>query len=92
MQIRVRVFGDLVSIIGRNPTVDLEEGETVGALAREIAKKAVLTRTGHLGRYKVGGADMAILVNGKNIALLDGVGTVLKPGDDVVFLIPNMGG
>jgi molybdopterin converting factor small subunit len=92
MQVKVRVFGDIVSDIGRNHTVTIDEGATVGILTKEIALRAGQNRRGHLGRYRIGGADLAILVNGKNIDLLEGIETILRDGDDVVLLIQNMGG
>jgi molybdopterin converting factor small subunit len=92
MHVRVRVFGDIVSVIGGNHTLDLDEDATVGALTQEIARRAGQKRRGHLGRYRIGGADLAILVNGRNIDLLEGIETLLEDGDDVVLLIQNMGG
>jgi molybdopterin converting factor small subunit len=92
MQVRVRVFGDIVSDIGRNHSLTLKEGATVEILTKEIARRAGQKRRGHLGRYVIGGADLAILVNGRNIDLLEGVETTLRDGDDVVLLIQNMGG
>jgi molybdopterin converting factor small subunit len=92
MQLRVRVFGDIASEVGGNHTVTLGEGATVGDLTKEVARRAGQRRRGHLGRYRIGGADLAILVNGRNIDLLEGLRTVLRDGDDVVLLIQNMGG
>ena len=92
MQVRIRVFGDIASEIGRNHTLDLDEGATVGSLTKEIARRAGQRRRGYLGRFRIGGADLAILVNGRNIDLLEGLETVLMDGDDVVLLIQNMGG
>jgi molybdopterin converting factor small subunit len=40
----------------------------------------------------VGGADLAIMVNGKNIALLDGVETKLFDEADVVIMPFVVGG
>lgn len=64
----------------------------MGTLTNRIANEAGLKRQGYLGRYKVGGSELAILVNGRNIDLLDGVGTVLEDGDEVVILPPSAGG
>jgi molybdopterin converting factor small subunit len=92
MRISVRVFGDLVPIMGRRHTLELEEGATVGALAGRIAEGAGLRRHGYLGHYRVSGGDLAILVNGRNIDLLEGPRTVLRDGDEVVLLPPAAGG
>jgi molybdopterin converting factor small subunit len=40
----------------------------------------------------VGGGDLAILVNGRNVELLDGLMTALRDGDEVVILVPTSGG
>lgn len=92
MKVKVRVFGDLAPVLGRKHTVELGEDATVSTLASRIAEKAGLKRQGYLGGYRVGGGDLAILVNGRNIALLDGLETALREGDEVVILPPTAGG
>jgi molybdopterin converting factor small subunit len=92
MRVSVRVFGDLVPILGRRHSLELDEGATVGVLAGRIAESAGLRRHGYLGHYRVSGGDLAILVNGRNIDLLEGPGTVLRDGDEVVILPPAAGG
>ena len=92
MKITVRVFGDLVQTLGRNHNLDLSEGSTVSTLTTHIAHKAGLKRQSYLGKYKVGGGDLAVLVNGRNIDLLNGVKTTLRDGDEVVILPPAAGG
>ena len=92
MKVTIRVFGDLVPILGRRNVVELEEGATVGHLSNLMAQNAGLKRQGYLGNYRVAGGDLAVLVNGKSIQLLEGVGTPLHEGDEVVFLPPAAGG
>ncbi|MGD2142217.1 MAG: MoaD/ThiS family protein [Candidatus Bathyarchaeota archaeon] len=92
MKVRVRVFGDLVPIIGKNHGLELEEEATVGVLAGVIADRAGLKRPGYLGNYRIIGGDLAILVNGRNIDLLDGIETRLQDGDEIVFMPPAAGG
>jgi MoaD family protein len=92
MKINVRIFGDLTTILGHRHVVELDEGSTISILANRIAEKHGTTRQGYLGRYKVGGSDLAVLVNGRNIHLLDGSDTVLHDGDEVVILPPAAGG
>jgi len=92
MKVNVRIFGNLVAVLGGKQFVELDEGATVGTLSNRLAESAGLRRQGYLGNYKVGGDDLAILVNGRNIHLLDGVETVLKDGDEVVILPPTAGG
>lgn len=92
MRVTVRVFGELSTILGRRHSLELDDGTTVGNLASWVAYQAGMKRHGYLGNYKIGGKDLAILVNGRNIDLLEGVETILRHGDEVVFLVPTMGG
>ena len=92
MKVRVRVFGDVASTVGSKHTVELNEGATVLSLTNIIQEKAGNTRHGYLGEFKVGGADLAIMVNGKNIALLDGLDTKLFDEADVVIMPFVVGG
>jgi molybdopterin converting factor small subunit len=92
MKVRVRVFGDVASSIGNKHIVELNEGATVLSLTNTIQKNAGNARQGYLAEFKVGGADLAIMVNGKNIALLDGVDTKLFDDADVVIMPFVVGG
>lgn len=92
MKVTVRVFGDLSEVIGNRHELDLDKGTDVMGLTKIIAEKTRQVRPGYLGEYKVGGNELAILVNGRNIDLLQGTRTNLKDGDEVVLLIPTMGG
>ncbi len=92
MKVRVRVFGDVASTVGSKHTVELKEEATVLSLTNIIQKNAGYSRRGYLGEFKVGGADLAIMVNGKNIALLDGVDTRLFDGADVIIMPFVVGG
>ncbi len=92
MNVHVRIFGDLAGILGRKHIMELDQGATVAALTNRIAERAGLKRQGYLGNYKVGGDDLAVLVNGRNIHLLNGVETPLHDGDEVVILPPAAGG
>ncbi len=92
MKVTVRIFADLVPVIGRRHSLELEDGATVGSLTSLLAKKAGQKRRGHLGNYRITGGDLAILVNGRNIDLLEGLKTPLSDGDEVVFMPPAAGG
>jgi molybdopterin converting factor small subunit len=92
MKVNVHISGDLATVLGRKHIVELDEGSTVATLASRIAEKKSVTRQGYLGRYRLGGDDLAVLVNGRNIRLLGGVATVLHDGDEVVILPPVAGG
>lgn len=92
MKVDVRIFGELATVLGRKHIVELDEGSTVTTLASRIAEKKGVTRQGYLGRYRLGGDELAVLVNGRNIHLLGGVDTVLRDGDEVVIFPPAAGG
>jgi MoaD family protein len=92
MKVTVRVFADLVPIIGRKHHVELEDGASVGTLTSKIAKKAGQRRSGYLGNYRIIGGDLAILVNGRNIDLHDRLDTPLSDGAEIVFMPPAAGG
>ena len=86
MKIKVRIFGEVGRTVGNRHVVELEEKDaTILALIKMIQKKANQTRRGYLGEFMVGGVDLAIMVNGKNIVVGDGLDTVLKDEDDVVI-------
>lgn len=92
MKVKVRIFGDLSSTIGNKHYIELKRDATVRTLTNVIAQKAGQTRRGYLGRFKVGSADLAIMVNGKNVTLLDGLNTLLNDEDDVVIMPFVVGG
>ncbi|MCX6648157.1 MAG: MoaD/ThiS family protein [Candidatus Bathyarchaeota archaeon] len=91
MKITVRVFGDISQIIGKRHEVDAPTGATVSTVTTVVGEKSG-QRQGYLGEFRVGGKDLAILVNGKNIDMIDGPGTKLKDGDEVVVMQPTAGG
>ena len=92
MKVRVRLFGDVSESVGSKHTVEIDSNTTVMNLTNALQKKAGLTRGGFIGQFRVGGQDVAIMVNGKNIALLEGVKTKLSDGDDVVIMPFVVGG
>jgi MoaD family protein len=92
MKVTVRVFGDLAEVVGNRHEMDLDIGTDVKGLTKKIAEKTGQHRQGYLGEYRVGGNELAVLVNGRNIDLMEGIRTTLKDGDEVVLLIPTMGG
>ena len=91
MKINVRVFGDISEVIGKKHDLDLEKGTTVAAAAEKVSELSGQKR-GYLGDFPIGGKDIALLVNGKNIELGEGLGTVLHDGDELVIFQPTVGG
>jgi len=92
MKVKVRIFGDIANVIGSKHVVELEPQSTIINLTNRLQRKAGQTRLGYLRSFKVGGPDLAILVNGRNIQLLDGVETKLHDGDEVVITPYVVGG
>ena len=60
-------------------------------VASSIAFRKKEMAPGYLGEFRIDGADLAILVNGKNIAFLKGLNTTLADDDNVVIM-PFMDG
>ena len=92
MRVVVRTFGDLIPLVGRKQMIETQEGTSVKAVVRQVSSQAGSTRPGYIGNYRIGGNELVVLVNGRNIATLDGVETVLKDGDVVTLLPPFAGG
>ena len=92
MKIKVRLFGDVAEMVGSKYTIDLDESASVLSLTNKIQRESGHSRGGYLGDFKVGGPDLAIMINGKNITLLDGVETKLCEDDDVVIMPFVVGG
>jgi MoaD family protein len=92
MKVKVRLFGDVAEMVGSKHSIQLENNSNVLTLTNQIQRDTGHTRGGYLGEFKVGGPDLAIMVNGKNIQLLDGVETKLCDDDDVVIMPFVVGG
>jgi sulfur-carrier protein len=93
MRITVRTFGHITSILGGNQ-IDVEcSGGTIGDLLVEMASRFGSGLRSFLYPSGEGLSDlMYILVNGKNIAHLKGIDTVLKDGDIISILPITAGG
>jgi MoaD family protein len=91
MKIIVRVFGEISAIIGKRHEVELPAGATVGNLTNKI-REQTNQRQGYIGEFRIGSKDLAIILNGKSIDILNGLVTLLKDGDEVVIMQPTAGG
>ncbi|MEM2939923.1 MAG: MoaD/ThiS family protein [Candidatus Bathyarchaeia archaeon] len=96
MKIEVRVFGDLIDFLGASKlTIEIGEGSKVADLISKMAEvKAGFREKMEVLSMRRGATDygLTILLNGRNINVLDGLETQLKDGDTVVFLPPVAGG
>ena len=95
MTVKVRSIGPLKSLFGRGLLdATLSEGATVADLMESLAE----TFGEQASRYFVNETDAAgfyllrVMVNGRDIAVLDGRQTVLCDGDEILMLIPVAGG
>jgi MoaD family protein len=91
MRIIIRVYGPISSIIGKRHEVEEQDGTTVGAVLNRISEKTGQSK-GFLGDFRIGGHDLAIIVNGKNIDVLERTKSRLSDGDEVVIVQPTSGG
>ena len=95
MKVKVRVFGDLIPLLGNELTVELEEGAKISNLIQKISERIkgfrekieVLSK-----RRGITDSGLVILLNGRNINLLNGDETPLKDNDVITFLPPAAGG
>lgn len=92
MKVTVRIFGDLVPLLGRGLVLDIEEGAIVKTLSKLLAGRIEGSKPGHVSQYKIHGGELVILVNGRNIDTLNGLETELGDGDVVTLLPPFAGG
>jgi molybdopterin synthase sulfur carrier subunit len=96
MKVKVRVFGDLIDFLGSAElTINLDDEAKVADLISKIDEvKAGFKEKMEILSRRRGAADfgLTMLVNGKNINVLNGLETRLKDNDTVVFLPPVAGG
>lgn len=90
MQVNVRIFGEIASTIGAEHSINVEDNATVRTLTNMIAE-IYGQRKGFLSEFRVGSDELAIMINGKNIVILEGLDTVLTP-DDLVVIMPSIFG
>jgi MoaD family protein len=95
VDVRVKLLGSFRVSSGRSRvTVKLGDGATVGNVVEKLVesfppefKKALVDPVLHEPL-----PNALILVNGKEVGILDGVGTVVGDGDEVVFVPVTHGG
>ena len=90
MRVRVVSFGELTEILGKELLVKLAEGSDLDALLSLLGERSG-SEEEYLGRYRIRD-EIAILLNGKSIHLLEGMRTRLREGDVVHLLLPFAGG
>ncbi len=93
MQITLRTFADFREIVGgREKEISLTEAETVGGLLKGLCK----AHPGLLGKLFDAATELKpyviILKNGRNIASLHHLDTVIEDGDVIALFPPVAGG
>ena len=92
MKVTVHIIGELATSFGHDHIVELEQGSTITTMTTKISERKGSKRQGYLGRYRLGENELTIMINGRNIHLLNGTDTVLHDGDQVTILPPSAGG
>ncbi|NIM45387.1 MAG: molybdopterin synthase sulfur carrier subunit [Nitrososphaeria archaeon] len=95
VDVRVKLLGGFRVSSGRSRvTVKLGDGATVGNVVEKLIassppefKEALIDPVLHEPL-----PNALILVNGKEVGVLDGVGTAVRDGDEVVFVPVTHGG
>jgi molybdopterin synthase sulfur carrier subunit len=90
MQVKVRAFGDLAKVLGREITLDVPTGSTIGDLLAKLDKGEKLVWEAASGDYQE--QRLIILLGGLNIQFLNKEKTKLNDGDTVSLLPPAGGG
>ncbi|MEM1606952.1 MAG: MoaD/ThiS family protein [Candidatus Bathyarchaeia archaeon] len=88
MKVEVRMLGMLKKISGRDRvSLDLDEGlrlrEVIERILEEINSLKDVLLDPELRDPR---PNIIVLVNGKDISVLDGLDTQIKDGDDIVFI------
>jgi len=86
-------YASLKEVVGRREvTLNIEKitiKELIGEISKRFSplfKKEVLNEEGKIKSY------YKIIVNGRSISFLDGINTIVRNGDRVVFFPPICGG
>ena len=90
MRVRVVAFGELAQILGKELLFNLPEGSDLSALLSLLTEMSGSERE-YIGRYRVA-EEVAILLNGRSIHLLEGMRTRIRDGDTAYLLLPFAGG
>lgn len=95
IKVKVNTILGFTDIVGQKETdLSLPEGSTVGSLLEEMVKTFGEKLSCRLFEK---GSDrllpyIRLMVNGRDIAFLQGMGTVLRESDEVLILPPVSGG
>lgn len=91
MSVKVKIPTPLRGLTGDQDTVTTNGAATLGAAIQELdgqfpgMRERLLDDTGELRRF------VNVYINGEDVRFLDGLGTAIKPGDEV-SIVPAVAG
>ena len=93
MKVSVKFYAHLRNLVGRRGKVELEldSDATVVQLLEELIQDRKIRKHIFDDKNELK-SDITLLVNGREIKFLDGVNTMLKPGDEISFFPMVAGG
>ena len=94
MAVTLRFLGALRHASGKDTdTLECEEGASILDLVKAISKKSTSLRRNLLDeQLETPQPNALILVNGREISVLEGLATKVKDGDEIVFVPVVHGG
>ena len=92
MRVKVRIFGEISRIYGDRHILEIEEGSNISSVIKRIQENTKITSSDYMGEWPIGSPDLTIIVNGKNVDLIDGLGTKVHNNDDIVITTYAEGG
>jgi len=90
LKIKVRPFGELITLLGSEITVELQDDAQLEDLISTLVVKAKSFNEGFIGPYNVI-KNLTVLINGRNASTLPDP-FPLNDGDVVTLLPPFVGG
>lgn len=92
MKVKVRFLGFLAKLYGyEETTIEISESSTLRELLKKIVKRKTKFKNAVLKGEDVR-ETILILINQKDIGVLNGLDTTLKDGDEIVFVPISHGG
>ncbi len=94
MAVTLRFLGALRHAFGKDTsTLDCQEGASILDVVKAISKKSTALRRNLIDeQLETPQPNALILVNGREISVLEGLATKIKDGDEVVFVPVVHGG
>jgi len=91
-KVLVRIFGEIARIFGSTHIIEIREHSSILSVIHKIQRKVGSSATDRLGSLRIGSLDLTIMINGKNIDLINGVKTIVHDKDDIIIMPHVVGG